>query len=105
MFLFPFPGYRELAEVFDSDLYLKGTVANLLERETGLCRKTYKQVAFQYKVKDIDRLDRCENPGEDVLDSLKSSQPNLTVYHFCKVLKGEKIRRLDIVNKLVDYLI
>ena len=92
IFLFPFPGYRKLAEAFESDLYLEGTVANLLEKETGLCGKAYRQVAFQYKMKDIDRLERCKNPGKDVLDSLKSTQPDLTVYHFCKVLKGENIR-------------
>ncbi|XP_029181717.2 uncharacterized protein LOC114949516 isoform X1 [Acropora millepora] len=97
--------YRRLAEVFDSDLNLRETVANTLEEEIGLCRKAYRQVAFQYKMKGIDRLERCKNPGEDVLDFLKSTQPDLTVYHFCKVLKGENIRRLDIVIKLLDYLI
>jgi len=56
-------------------------------------------------MKSIDRLERCKNPGEAVLDFLKSTQPDLSVYHFCKVLKGENIRRLDIVNKLLDYLI
>ena len=80
-------------------------MANTLEEEIGLCRKAYRQVAFQYKMKGIDRLERCKNPGEAVLDFLKSTQPDLTVYHFCKVLKDENIRRLDIVNKLLDYLI
>ncbi|XP_067040144.1 uncharacterized protein [Acropora muricata] len=97
--------YRKLSEVFYRDLDLKETVANLLEKEITVCRKAYKHVAFHYKMTDIDRLERCKNPGEGVLDYLKSAQPDLTVYHFCKVLKGETIRRLDIVYKLVDYLI
>ncbi|XP_074620698.1 uncharacterized protein LOC141879336 isoform X2 [Acropora palmata] len=98
--------YRKLAEVFENDLILKETVANLLQKETNVCRKAYKRVAFYYKMTDIaDQLERCKNPGEDVLDSLKSTQPDLTVHHFCMVLKGENIRRLDIVNKLIDYLV
>ena len=106
-YFFPFPGYRKLSEVFDRDLDLKETVANLLEKETTVCGKAYKHVAFHYKMTDldIDRLERCKNPGEGVLDYLKSTQPDLTSYHFCKVLKGETIRRLDIVYKLLDYLI
>ena len=92
IFLFPFPGYRKLSEVFDRDLDLKETVANLLEKEITVCRKAYKHVAFHYKMTDIDRLERCKNPGEGVLDYLKSAQPDLTVYQFCKVLKGETIR-------------
>ncbi|XP_074620483.1 uncharacterized protein LOC141879205 isoform X2 [Acropora palmata] len=99
--------YRKLSEVFDRDLDLKETVANLLEKETTVCGKAYKHVAFHYKMTDldIDRLERCKNPGEGVLDYLKSTQPDLTSYHFCKVLKGETLRRLDIVYKLLDYLI
>ena len=103
MFLFPFPGYRKLTEVFDSHLSLKETVTSLLEKETNAC----KHVAFHYKMKSIDRhkLERCKNPGENVLGYLETKHPDLTVYHFCKVLKDKDIRRLDIVNELVDYLI
>ena len=91
--------------MFDSNLYLEEIVANLLEKETRLCRKAYRQVAFHYKLTNIDRLERRNNPGEDVLVYLETCHPDLTVHDFCKVLKGENMRRLDIVNKLVDYLI
>ena len=86
---------------------LKEAVANLLEKETTACRKAYKHVAFHYNMKGIDHLEvqRKTRPGEDVLVYLETALPDLTVYHFCKVLKGENIRRLDIVKKLVDYLI
>lgn len=84
---------------------LKETVANLLEKKTTAGRKAYKHVAFHYKMKGIDHLEQKTSPGEDVLVYLETALPDLTVYHFCKVLKGENIRRLDIVNKLVDYLI
>ena len=43
--------------------------------------------------------------GAEVFCYLESNHPNLTVYHFCKELKDENIRRLDVVNKLVHHLI
>ena len=102
-FLFPFPGYTKLAEAFNSSLDLKDTVAYLLQEE-GVAG--YKHVAVNYKMKDLDllKLRGCPKPGEEVLGYLESTNPDLTVYQFCKVLKGKKIRRLDIVNILVDYL-
>ncbi|KAK2556096.1 hypothetical protein P5673_022116 [Acropora cervicornis] len=56
---------------------------------------------------NINRLERWKNPGksQEIFCYLESSHPNLTVYHFCKELKDENVRRLDVVNKLVDYLI
>ena len=49
---------------------------------------------------DLDSLKRSENQGEEVIACLKTSNPSLTVYHFCKTLKEENIRRLDIVDVL-----
>ena len=102
-FLFPFPGYRKLAEAFSRSLDLKETVAYLLQKE-GVAG--YKNVAVNYMMKDLDllKLKGCPNPGEDVLGFLESTNPDLTVYQFCKVLKSKNLRRLDIVNILVDYL-
>ena len=80
-------------------------MAYLLEKETNAYGKTCKRVAFKCGMNKIDRLEQSKNPGEEVLGYLELAYPDLTVYHFCKVLKGENIRRLDIVNKLVDYLI
>ena len=64
----------------------------------------YKHVASHYEM-DIDVLEQCENPGEGVITNLAAKYPDLAVYHFCKVLKDKKIRRLDIVDKLKNYLI
>ena len=104
IFLFPFPGYRELSEVFESDFNLRETVAKLLEKKTA-CRQAYKHVASHFNMKDVGYLERRDNPGEDVLVYLETTHPNLTIYRFCKALKAKNIRRLDIVNKLVGYLI
>ena len=95
-----------MAEAFARDFDLRQTVANLLVKDTGTCKNVYKRVASHYEMKDIHLLDQLsKHPGEDVLEYLESSKPDLNVYDFCKLLKGENIRRLDIVNKLVDYLI
>ena len=95
-----------MAEAFARDFDLRQSVANLLVKDTGTCKNVYKHVASRYEMKDIHLLDQLHgHPGEDVLAYLESSNPDLNVYDFCKVLKGENIRRLDIVNKLVDYLI
>lgn len=102
---FFFPGYRTLAEAFDTNLKLKETVGDLLGQQTNAYRKTYRKVAFHYHMSNIGQLDRSEASGEDVLDFLRASHPDLNVYDFCKVLKREDVRRLDIVKELVDYLI
>ena len=88
-----------------SDFRLKDTVANLLDKETTACRKAFKHFALRFNLKDFYYFERSRNPGEDVLNYLAARYPDLTVYRFCKVLKDNNIRRLDIVNKLVGYLI
>ncbi|XP_074620415.1 uncharacterized protein LOC141879166 isoform X3 [Acropora palmata] len=95
--------YKTLTEALQSSLHLKNKVANLLRRKVeGIAG--YKYVASHYEM-DIGVLEQCENPGEGVIAILESKNPDLPVYHFCKVLKDRKIRRLDIVNELKGYLI
>ena len=62
-------------------------------------------MASIYKMGNLSSLERCKNPGEGVLEFRFSSNPNLTVYDFCKKLKEKRIRRLDIVAVLEDYLL
>ena len=101
--LFPLPGYKTLTEALQSSLHLKNKVANLLRKKVeGIAG--YKYVASHYEM-DIGVLEQCENPGEGVIAILEAKNPDLPVYHFCKVLKDRKIRRLDIVNELKGYLI
>lgn len=97
--------YRTLAEAFDSDLNLKLKVAMLLEEDTDAYGKAYRKVAFHYQMSNYGHLGQRKTPGEDVLNFLQASHPDLNVYDFCKVLKREDVRRLDIVNELVAYLI
>ncbi|XP_015780805.1 PREDICTED: uncharacterized protein LOC107358729 isoform X2 [Acropora digitifera] len=95
--------YKTLTEVFQSSIYLRTEVANLLQKKVdGITG--YKHVASHY-VMNIGVLEQCENPGEGVIANLEAKHPDLTVYHFCKILKDKKIRRLDIVNELKGYLI
>ncbi|XP_074620490.1 uncharacterized protein LOC141879213 isoform X2 [Acropora palmata] len=95
--------YKTLTEVFQSSIDLRTKVAILLRMKVeGIAG--YKHVASHYEM-DIDVLEQCENPGEGVITNLAAKYPDLAVYHFCKVLKDKKIRRLDIVDKLKNYLI
>ncbi|XP_074620476.1 uncharacterized protein LOC141879202 isoform X3 [Acropora palmata] len=95
--------YKTLTEVFQSSIYLRNKVANLLRKKVeGFAG--YEHVASHYEM-DIDVLEQCENPGEGVITNLAAKYPDLPVYHFCKVLKDTNIRRLDIVNELKGYLI
>ncbi|XP_068720298.1 uncharacterized protein [Montipora capricornis] len=91
-------GYRLLKDVFDRSINTKQRVENQLCQEVNKC-KAWERVAFKYKM-DLDSLKISENPGEEVIACLKTSNPSLTVYHFCKTLKEENIRRLDIVDVL-----
>ena len=83
-------------------MYLKTEVANLLRKKVEDIAG-YKHVAFHYEM-NIDALE-CQDPGEGVIATLGANHPDLPVYHFCKILKDKKIRRLDIVNELKGYLI
>ena len=66
----------------------------------------YRQVAANYGVNehDIRALDNSRQPGKDVLDFLLGSNPNLTVYSFCKKLKEDHLKRFDIVRILEGHL-
>ena len=59
-------------------------------------------MAAEYNVKRIHLLEREKVPGDGVIESINAQFPNLTVYDFCKTLK--KVRRLDIVEILLDHL-
>ena len=53
----------------------------------------------------IGALDNSKEPGNDVMEYLMGSKPDLTVYSFCKILKEDKIERFDIVKLLEDHLL
>ena len=49
-------------------------------------------------------LKNSRQPGQDVMEFLRGSNTNLTVYSFCKKLKEDKMKRFDIVGVLEDHL-
>lgn len=53
----------------------------------------------------IGALDNSKEPGKDVMEFLMGSKPDLTVYSFCKVLKQDNIKRIDIVKLLEEHLL
>ena len=53
----------------------------------------------------IRALENNQQPGQQVMEFLGGFKPNLTVYSFCKTLKEDKMKRLDIVTvRLEDHL-
>ncbi|XP_068702633.1 uncharacterized protein [Montipora foliosa] len=96
--------YSLLEEVFKENFNTREKVEKLLCKEISGC-PAWKQVASSYKHEDLSSFARCKNPGEEVIDFLLSSNPNLSVYNFCKKLKEKSIRRLDIVAALEDFLV
>lgn len=66
----------------------------------------WKQVADKYKMdKDvIESLETNQDAGKTVISYLKATNPDLTVYEFCKTLKERNIRRFDIVKELLSQL-
>ncbi|XP_022781247.1 uncharacterized protein LOC111322424 [Stylophora pistillata] len=81
---------EELARMLENGLYSLGD---------------WKQVAAEYGMREryISGLANSKEPGKNVIEFLGGSHPDLTVYSFCRVLKHQKIRRLDIVKLLEDH--
>lgn len=52
----------------------------------------------------IDYLDGNPEAGKATMTYLRATNPDLTVYEFCKTLKEHDMRRLDIVSVLLDHL-
>ena len=102
---FCFPGLQLLNEVFDHFLETRETVEKLLVTEVpGL--GGWRQVAHKYKMREVDIgvLKGRQDVGAAVIAYIRAHNPELTVYDFCKTLKGPNIRRLDIVGKLLGHL-
>lgn len=96
-------GLKNLNEV--DDLETQDEIASLLEERTpGL--GGYRQMAAEYRMKkhEIKGLENSGRPGQEVMEFLHGSKPDLTVYSFCKMLKGDNMKRFDIVNILEDHL-
>lgn len=91
----------------DIDVNIQERVGNLLTQKKPGLPETWKQLAYKYKMeKDvIGSLESSQEPaGKVVVDFLARTNPNLTVYEFCKYLKMPDIRRFDIVEELLGCL-
>ena len=69
----------------------------------------WRGILFKYGMKDheIDDLANLSSSerGREVLAFLKTSQPSLTVYNFCRTLKEEAFKRFDIVKILENHFL
>ena len=97
-------GFKYLTEVFRDNPKIQERVENLLE-DTHTGTGGWKDVAHVYKMEEDDRnvLARRQEGGKGVIGYLKSANPELTVYEFCKYLKD--IKRNDIIIALLDHLV
>ena len=96
-------GLKLLKEV--DNLETQDEIAALLEDRTpGL--GGYREIATEYGMKkhQVRSLKNSNQPGQDVMEFLHGSKPDLTVYSFCKTLKEDNMKRFDIVRVLEDHL-
>ena len=95
-------GLKYLREV---EFGTRDEIAKRLEIKThGL--GGYRELAAYYGMKDyeVKGLENSRQPGQDVLEFLQGTNPELTVYHFCKKLKEDNMKRFDIVRVLENHL-
>lgn len=88
------------------DINTRDEIALLLQKiKFGL--GGFKKVAAEYGMTQVQigALENSREPGNDVLEFIVMSKPDLTVYSFCKTLKGDKFKRCDIVGKLEDHFL
>ena len=91
----------------DIDLNTQDRIGDLLTQK-NYASGGWRQIAFKYEM-DQHKIKNLENDpeleaGKKTLEYLRSSNPDLTVYHFCKALKEDGVRRLDIVKELHGHL-
>lgn len=101
-FFLSFSEYKRLSEL---DLNTKDKAGELLFEKTKFFHLGWKLLAFTYGMqsRDIEQLERkSEKPGRNIMLCLHNVYPNLTVYDFCKTLRG--MRRFDIIKELLDHL-
>jgi len=100
--LIHFSGYKCLKDI---DLKTQDLIGDLLTLKS-FASGGWRQIASKYKMKkvQIKLLEDDSEAGRKILEYLRSSNPDLTVYEFCKALKEDGVRRLDIVKELLGHL-
>jgi len=89
----------------DVDLNTQDRIEDLLTQKS-FGSGGWRQIAFKYEMDQlkIKSLENDPEPGKKTLEYLRTSNPDLKVYDFCKTLKEHNIRRLDIVKELLGHL-
>jgi len=66
----------------------------------------WKQVAIKYGMDEVGRgwIEMRPDAGKIIIGYINATQPDLTVYEFCKTLKEPNIRRFDVVKELLGHL-
>lgn len=102
-FCLAFSGPKLLSEL---DFNTRDEVAWLLKK-TQFGLGGFKKVAAEYGMTSVQRgaVEDSPNPGNVVLEFIDMTKPDLTVYDFCKTLKGVGFQRFDIVRKLKDHFL
>ncbi|KAL9971593.1 hypothetical protein ACROYT_G017773 [Oculina patagonica] len=87
------------------DLNIRDEIATHLENQSHVLGG-WRKLAAKYKMEDhlIGGLANVRQPGREVMEFLRASKPDLTVYSFCKTLKEKDMKRFDIVKVLEGYL-
>lgn len=97
---------RKLKTLQEVKLETRDEVATRLESKP-LGTGGWREIACQNDMKEyqIQSLQNMQEPGKKVIEFLLASKPNLTVYSFCKTLKGDKMKRFDIAKVLEGDLV
>ena len=104
---YSFSGLKRLAEL---DVGIMDRLALLLETRKHGCGD-WRRIGCNYDMEGpvIAALDNgplnAGDRGKAVLESVKATRPNLTVYDFCKTLKEDNFKRLDIVEQLEKHFL
>ena len=104
---YSFSGLKRLAEL---DVGIMDRLALLLETRKHGCGD-WRTIGSNYDMEGpgIAALDNAAlnagDRGKAVLEFVKATRPNLTVYDFCKTLKEDNFKRLDIVEQLEKHFL
>lgn len=82
-------------------------ITTLLGRKNKFGLGDFKKVAAEFGMTPVQiiTLENSDQPGNDVLDFILTTMPDLTVYSFCKPLKGDGFERREIVQELEDHFL
>jgi len=98
-----FSEYKCLEDI--TDLHTRDRIGDLLTLK-GSGSGAWRHIAFKYEMDQlqIKLLEDDAEAGRKTLEYLRTSNPDLTVYDFCKALKEDRVRRLNIVKELLEHL-